>query len=29
MREGGVDAFPEVLNALYTGGNFGKPVLRV
>ncbi len=28
VRDGGVDAFPEVLNALYTGGNFGKLVLR-
>ena len=29
MREGGVDAFPDVLNLLYTGGNFGKLVLKV
>jgi len=29
VREGGVDAFPEVLNLLYTGGNFGKLVLKV
>jgi NADPH-dependent curcumin reductase CurA len=28
VREGGVDAFPEVLNLLYTGGNFGKLVLK-
>ena len=28
VREGGVDAFPDVLNELYTGGNFGKLVLR-
>ncbi len=29
VREGGVDVFPEVLNLLYTGGNFGKLVLKV
>ncbi len=29
VREGGVDAYPEVLNLLYTGGNFGKLVLKV
>ena len=29
VREGGVDAFPDVLNLLYTGGNFGKLVLKV
>ncbi|QGZ36162.1 NADP-dependent oxidoreductase [Stappia indica] len=29
VREGGVDAFPQVLNLLYTGGNFGKLSLRV
>jgi NADPH-dependent curcumin reductase CurA len=29
VREGGVDAFPEVLNLLYTGGNFGKLVLKL
>lgn len=29
VREGGIDAFPEALNLLYTGGNFGKLVLRV
>jgi NADPH-dependent curcumin reductase len=29
VREGGVDAFPETLNLLYTGGNFGKLVLKV
>jgi NADPH-dependent curcumin reductase CurA len=29
VREGGVDAFPEVLNLLYTGGNMGKLVLKV
>jgi NADPH-dependent curcumin reductase CurA len=29
VREGGVDAYPDVLNELYTGGNFGKLVLRV
>jgi hypothetical protein len=29
VREGGLDAFPQVLNLLYTGGNQGKLVLRV
>jgi len=29
VREGGLDAFPDVLNLLYTGGNMGKLVLRV
>jgi NADPH-dependent curcumin reductase CurA len=29
VREGGVDAFPETLNLLYSGGNFGKLVLKV
>jgi NADPH-dependent curcumin reductase CurA len=29
VRTGGIDAFPDVLNLLYTGGNFGKLVLRV
>ena len=29
VRTGGVDAFPETLNLLYTGGNFGKLVLEV
>jgi hypothetical protein len=29
VREGGVDAFPDVLNLLYTGGNNGKLVLKV
>jgi len=29
VRGGGVDAFPDVLNELYTGGNFGKLVLAV
>ena len=29
VREGGVEAFPDVLNLLYTGGNQGKLVLRV
>ena len=29
VREGGVDAYVEVLNLLYTGGNDGKLVLRV
>ncbi len=28
VREGGVDAFPDVLNLLYTGGNNGKLVLK-
>ena len=29
VRSGGIDAFPETLNLLYTGGNFGKLVLEV
>ncbi len=29
VREGGVDAYPDVLNLLYTGGNTGKLVLKV
>lgn len=29
VRGGGVDAFPEVVNLLYTGGNHGKLVLKV
>jgi NADPH-dependent curcumin reductase CurA len=29
VREGGLDAFPTVLNLLYTGGNHGKLVLKV
>jgi NADPH-dependent curcumin reductase CurA len=29
VREGGVDAFPDVLNLLYTGGNLGKLVLKL
>jgi NADPH-dependent curcumin reductase CurA len=29
VREGGVDAFAETLNLLYTGGNFGKLSLKV
>ena len=29
VREGGLDAFPEVLNLLYTAGNNGKLVLKV
>jgi NADPH-dependent curcumin reductase CurA len=29
VREGGLDAFPEVLNLLFTGGNLGKLVLKV
>jgi NADPH-dependent curcumin reductase len=29
VREGGIDAYPDVLNLLYTGGNFGKLVLEV
>jgi NADPH-dependent curcumin reductase len=28
VREGGLDAFPDVLRQLYSGGNFGKLVLR-
>jgi NADPH-dependent curcumin reductase CurA len=29
IREGGLDAFPDTLKLLYTGGNFGKLVLKV
>jgi NADPH-dependent curcumin reductase len=29
VREGGIDAYPDVLNLLYTGGNFGKLVLKI
>ena len=29
VRGGSIDAFPEVLNLLYTGGNNGKLVLKV
>jgi NADPH-dependent curcumin reductase CurA len=29
VREGGLDAFPEVLRQLYSGGNFGKLVLKL
>ena len=29
IREGGVDAFPDVLNLLFNGGNNGKLVLKV
>jgi hypothetical protein len=29
VREGGLEAFPQTLNLLYTGGNFGKLVLKV
>lgn len=29
IRDGGLDAFPEVLKLLYSGGNFGKLMLRV
>lgn len=29
VRDGGIDAYPEVLNLLYTSGNFGKLVLKV
>lgn len=29
VREGGLDAFPDVLKLLYTGGNRGKLVLRL
>ena len=29
VRTGGIDAFPEVLNLLYTSGNLGKLVLKV
>ena len=29
VRGGGIDAYPDILNLLYTGGNFGKLVLKV
>jgi NADPH-dependent curcumin reductase CurA len=29
VREGGIDAYPDVLNLLYTGGNQGKLVLKI
>ena len=29
IRDGGLDAFPSVLSELYTGGNFGKLILKV
>jgi NADPH-dependent curcumin reductase len=29
VRSGGIEAFPEVLNLLYTGGNFGKLILKL
>lgn len=29
IRTGGVDAFPDVLNLLYTGGNLGKLILDI
>jgi NADPH-dependent curcumin reductase CurA len=29
VRDGGIDAFPDVVNLLYTGGNNGKLVLKV
>ena len=29
VRDGGIDAYPDVLDLLYTGGNFGKLVLRI
>ena len=29
VRDGGLDAFPDVVNLLYTGGNNGKLVLKV
>ncbi len=29
VRQGGIDAYPHILNELYTGGNFGKLVLKV
>ncbi len=29
VRDDGIDAFPEVLNELFSGGNFGKLVLRL
>jgi NADPH-dependent curcumin reductase CurA len=28
VRQGGLDAYPDVLNLLYTGGNQGKLVLK-
>ena len=28
-REGGLEAFPDVLKMLYTGENFGKLILKV
>ena len=29
MRQGGLDAFPDVIRMLYTGTNDGKLVLKV
>ena len=29
LRASGIDAYPEVLNLLFTGGNNGKLVLKV
>jgi hypothetical protein len=29
VRAGGIDAYPDVLNLLYTSGNRGKLVLKV
>jgi NADPH-dependent curcumin reductase CurA len=29
VRDGGIEAYPDVFNLLYTGGNFGKLMLRV
>ena len=29
VRDGGVDAFPDVVNLLYTGDNNGKLVLKI
>ena len=29
VRTGGIDAYPDVLNLLFTGGNNGKLVLKV
>ena len=29
VRSGGIDAYPEVLNLLYTSGNLGKLILKV
>ena len=29
VRTGGIDAYPDVLNLLFTGGNMGKLVLKV